>query len=224
MEMLARLGAAAVLGAALGLEREHAHRNAGLRTHLLVSLAASTLMLVSTQFIYFQSYGPNDLVRTDPSRIAASVATGIGFLGAGATFKTGFGIQGLTTAASLWMAAALGLAAGGGMYVMAAVSAVVALFALFVLRRAEHKHLKVIHRKITVEVDEGSLTHDALVRRLKEKSVVVNGFEIDRAARDQRKQIVVDVHFPDDDVQEDVIRELESLPGLRRFRIAEPTE
>jgi len=113
--MLLRLGASLLLGAAIGYEREHAGRPAGLRTHLLVSLASATFMIVSTQFVFFQQYGKDDLITVDTSRIAAAVVTGVGFLGAGAILRTGIGVQGLTTAASLWMVASIGLAAGGGM-------------------------------------------------------------------------------------------------------------
>jgi putative Mg2+ transporter-C (MgtC) family protein len=99
-EMLLRMGAAAVLGAGIGYERERGGRPAGLRTHLLVSLASATFMLVATHFVYFQSYGKDDLVMVDTSRIAASEVAGVGFLGAGAILRTGLGVQGLTTAAS----------------------------------------------------------------------------------------------------------------------------
>src|SRR2546428_13898337 len=116
-EMLLRMGISVVLGAAVGYERERTEHPAGLRTHLLVSLAAATFMLVSTQFVYFQHYTKEDLVAVDTSRIAASVVTGVGFLGAGAILRTGLSIQGLTTAASLWLVAAVGLAAGGGRFV-----------------------------------------------------------------------------------------------------------
>src|SRR5947199_10662 len=95
-EMLIRLAASIALGAAIGFEREHAGRPAGLRTHLLVSLASATFMVVSTQFVYYQSYGKDDLISVDTSRIAASVVSGVGFLGAGAILRTGLGVQGLT--------------------------------------------------------------------------------------------------------------------------------
>ncbi|HTQ81115.1 MAG TPA: MgtC/SapB family protein, partial [Thermoanaerobaculia bacterium] len=108
-ETLLRLGASIALGAAIGYERERTGRAAGLRTHLLVSLSAATVMLVSTQFVFYQHYTKDDLVTIDTSRIAAGVITGVGFLGAGAILRTGIGVQGLTTAASLWLVAAVGL-------------------------------------------------------------------------------------------------------------------
>src|SRR6202522_1901616 len=127
IEMLLRMGTAAGRGAIIGYERERTGHPAGLRTHLLVSLASATFMLVSTQFVYYQSYGKDDLVAVDTSRIAASVVSGVGFLGAGAILRTGMSIQGLTTAASLWLVAAVGLAAGGGMYILAVTVTVASL-------------------------------------------------------------------------------------------------
>ncbi|WP_088254411.1 MgtC/SapB family protein [Fimbriiglobus ruber] len=135
LDMFLRMGAAAGLGAAIGFERQWIGRPAGTRTHLIVALASATFMLVSTQFVFFQTYGKDDLVIVDTSRIAASVVSGVGFLGAGVLFRTGIGIQGITTAASLWLAAAIGLAAGGGMYELAVAATGTALFALIVLRR-----------------------------------------------------------------------------------------
>lgn len=91
-EMLIRLGVASGLGGAIGYERQRSGRPAGLRTHLIVSLASATFMLVSTQFIYFQKYGKDDLVEVDTSRIAASVVSGVGFLGAGVLMRNGLGV------------------------------------------------------------------------------------------------------------------------------------
>jgi len=113
-DLLLRVLVGTVLGAAIGYERRLHRRPAGLRTHLLVSLASSTFMVVSTHFVYFQHYQREDLVTVDPSRIAASVVTGVGFLGGGAILRTGVNVQGLTTAAGLWLCAAIGLSAGAG--------------------------------------------------------------------------------------------------------------
>jgi len=92
-----------VLGAIIGYERDVHGRPAGLRTHLIVALASTTFMLISTHFVYFQRYAKEDLVAVDTSRIAASVVTGVGCLGGGAILRTGINVQGLTTAAGLWL-------------------------------------------------------------------------------------------------------------------------
>src|SRR5437762_179450 len=126
-EMVLRLGAGTVLGAAVGIEREWRQRPAGLRTHMLVGVASSLAMVISTQYVYFQHYDPVDKLTVDPSHIAAGVISGIGFLGAGAIIRTGITVQGLTTAAGLWLVAAVGLAAGGGMYLEAFVATFISL-------------------------------------------------------------------------------------------------
>ncbi|MGH8459982.1 MAG: MgtC/SapB family protein [Stenotrophobium sp.] len=117
MEVLTRLGVAAVLGSIIGLERERLNWAAGLRTHMLVCVGSSLIMLVS-------AYGFDDVlgkahVELDPSRMAAQVVSGIGFLCAGSILLRGEVIRGLTTAASLWSVAGIGLAVGGGLYMAA---------------------------------------------------------------------------------------------------------
>lgn len=128
-----RLIFASVMGALVGLEREHRGRSAGLRTHLLVSLGACLVMLVSLNFakVYADQSNPN--LRVDPARVAYGVMTGIGFLGAGAIIRLGPTVRGLTTAASLWCTAAVGLAAGFGMYWIALVAIGLILIALVLL-------------------------------------------------------------------------------------------
>jgi putative Mg2+ transporter-C (MgtC) family protein len=86
----------------------------GLRTHLIVAMAAASFMVISSQFVYWQHYRATDLVEIDPSRIAASVVSAVGFLAGGAILRTGATVQGLTTAAGLWLVTAIGMCAGSG--------------------------------------------------------------------------------------------------------------
>jgi putative Mg2+ transporter-C (MgtC) family protein len=133
-EVLLRVALAAVLGGVLGLERELREREAGLRTHLLVAVGSALFTIVSAYgFHAFLASGAS-VVRADPTRIAAQIVTGIGFLGAGAIIRQGLSIRGLTTAATLWVVAAIGLAAGAGYYSAAVITTVVALVALWPLR------------------------------------------------------------------------------------------
>ncbi len=143
-ELLIRLVVGTVLGGVIGYERDVHGRPGGLRTHLIVALASTTFMLVSTHFVYFQHYTKDDLVTVDTSRIAASVVTGIGFLGGGAILRTGLSVQGLTTAAGLWLVAAIGLSAGAGMYVVSVAATLVGVLAVAVLRRFEHKDERLV--------------------------------------------------------------------------------
>ncbi len=133
-EMLLRLALAGALGSVLGFERELREREAGLRTHLLVAVGSALFTIVSAYgFESFLSSGAN-VVRADPTRIAAQIVTGIGFLGAGAIIRQGVSIRGLTTAATLWVVAAIGMAAGAGYYSAAIITTAVALIALWPLR------------------------------------------------------------------------------------------
>lgn len=123
LEISLRLLLAAVLGAVIGYQRERAHKPAGLRTHILICMGAALFTVAS---VYgFGTFG-------DPARVAAGVVAGIGFIGAGAIIRTGEGlVGGLTTAATIWAVAGIGLAAGAGLYLASAVATVLILIVLF---------------------------------------------------------------------------------------------
>src|SRR5512146_147895 len=116
------LGAAWAAGGLIGLERSFHGRPAGFRTHALVCLASALLMLVTRYQGLWLTDVPMETVRTDPTRMAQGIMTGIGFLGAGVIFKEGLSVRGLTTAASIWITAAIGILIGIGFYLPAAVS------------------------------------------------------------------------------------------------------
>lgn len=157
-ELGLRMVCAVVLGGLVGLEREWSNHAAGFRTHILVCLGSATIMLLS---IYgFSAYVDEVNVRVDPARLAAQVISGIGFLGAGAIMRNGNIITGLTTAASVWVVAAIGLCVGAGFMVGASICTLFVLISLFVLNKLE-KHL-VRHRReheVTVHLHDvpGSL-------------------------------------------------------------------
>jgi putative Mg2+ transporter-C (MgtC) family protein len=141
-EVLLRVALAAVLGGVLGLEREFREREAGLRTHLLVCVGSALFTIVSAYgFSEFLRSG-EAVVRADPTRIAAQIVTGIGFLGAGAIIRQGLSIRGLTTAATLWVVAAIGLATGAGYYSAAVITTGVALAALWPLRAFAYRMVR----------------------------------------------------------------------------------
>jgi putative Mg2+ transporter-C (MgtC) family protein len=133
MVEIVRLTIAALLGGIVGLERQQRHKSAGLRTHILVSLGSCLIMLIS----YKLYAGVQGLTNADPARLAAQVVSGIGFLGAGTIMKEGLTIKGLTTAASLWVVAGVGLAVGAGYYVGAVTTTVLSVLALTYLPRFE---------------------------------------------------------------------------------------
>ncbi|MDP8230211.1 MAG: MgtC/SapB family protein [Candidatus Gorgyraea atricola] len=132
MQVIVRLGLAALLGGLVGIEREkHNKKIAGFRTHILVCVGSALVMLTSLYIA--MTYG--SVGTADPARIAAGVLTGIGFLGAGTIIRSGASVMGLTTAASLWTVAGIGLAVGCGFYVAGYVTTAIALAALYVLRK-----------------------------------------------------------------------------------------
>lgn len=135
IDMIIRLGLGFLAGAIIGLERSSRHQVAGLRTHILICTGSVLLMLLSIWIPQELSVDKTG----DPGRIAAQVVSGIGFLGAGAIIRLGNNVKGLTTAASLWFIAAIGLAIGAGMFLAAAVAEVLSFITLVVLDRIEKK-------------------------------------------------------------------------------------
>ena len=138
LEITTRLATAAVLGGAIGFERERQLWAAGIRTHMLVSVGACLVMIVSAYG--FQHVLSEPHVILDPSRVAAQVVSGIGFLGAGAILLRGEVVRGLTTAASTWAVAAVGLAAGGGLYFAATIATAIILAILAGLKPIEEAY------------------------------------------------------------------------------------
>ncbi len=135
LELIGRLALAVVLCALIGAERESRDQPAGLRTHVLVGLGAALFTLVSAYaFLDFYRGRDSFAARPDPTRIAAQIVSGIGFLGAGAIIRQGLSIRGLTTAAALWISAAIGMAAGAGYYLGAVATTAISLVALVGLR------------------------------------------------------------------------------------------
>jgi len=150
---LIRLVVACLLGATIGFERDIHGRAAGLRTNMLVSMGAALFMLVSVAVAESFSGGLESTgLRVDPSRIAAQIVTGIGFLGAGAIIKEGFNVRGLTTAACLWVSAGVGMAAGAGFFEMAIVVTLIGLFTLVVVNRFEKVYAKDSYRTLEITV------------------------------------------------------------------------
>ncbi len=166
LEQLLRILLGTGLGAIIGLERDLHGRPAGLRTHAIVALASATFMVVSTRFVFFQHYVEGNLVEVDASRIAASVVSGIGFLGAGAILRTGITVRGLTTAAALWLVAAIGMAAGGGMYAIAVFTTVLGLISLTLLRRFEDRGEPFARQRLILTFDETAAPIAAVIQAL----------------------------------------------------------
>jgi putative Mg2+ transporter-C (MgtC) family protein len=192
-EVVLRLALASVLTGAIGFERELRERAAGLRTHLLVGLGAALFTLVS-------AYGWQDViasgdVRFDPSRVAAQIVTGIGFLGAGAILRQGLSVRGLTTAAGLWVSAAVGMACGAGFYSAGLVTTAIALVALGPFRRIERWVNRVGGDAGILEVHlTPERTLGATLAVLERERARIHGIEFDE--EEERRWVRIDLEFP----------------------------
>jgi len=133
------LASALTAGSLIGLERTYHGRPAGFRTHALVCLASALLMVVAVYQLHWFNQGPKEIIRIDPTRMAQGIMTGIGFLGAGVIFKEGLTVRGLTTAASIWITAALGILYGVGFYLPAVVGTAATLGVLAGFRWFERR-------------------------------------------------------------------------------------
>lgn len=154
--IVVKLLLAALGGALIGIEREKHGRPAGLRTHLLVALSCCLMMIISESF--YQKYGElsgMSVLRIDPSRVAAQIVAGIGFIGAGVILKDGLSVRGLTTAACLWLAAAIGMGFGMGVFVPTIAGALIGIFSLVFLKKLEPYIHKDRYLTFTVAVGGG---------------------------------------------------------------------
>src|SRR6476659_2902012 len=137
LAVVTRIAVALLIGGLIGFERTFHGRPAGFRTHALVSIASTLLMLATVYQSDWMTATPLEAIRTDPTRMAQGIMTGIGFLGAGVIFKEGLTVRGLTTAASIWMTAAIGILVGVGFYYAAILGAAATLIVLALFRFIE---------------------------------------------------------------------------------------
>ena len=148
LEMCARIVLAMTMGGIIGWERENSNRPAGLRTHMLVAIGAAVVMLMGEMSL--DKYA--DITTMDPTRLGAQVISGIGFLGAGTIMREGLTVKGLTTAASLWAVACLGLAAGGGFYEAAVLGMIAIIMTLTIFEYLEKRFRKVKFKGLLIQL------------------------------------------------------------------------
>ena len=209
-DTLLRLAIAAALGGVIGLERELDEKAAGLRTHMLVSVGSALFTLVSAYgFSDILGKGSASVVRLDPSRIAAQIVTGIGFLGAGVIFRQGLTIRGLTTAASLWVVAAVGMAAGAGYWAGAVLATVIGIVSLRPLGWLKLPLRPQRGMRLVVELKEGA-TSGAVLEALEPAAEVL-------ALRRDGQRIEIELRI-DRDRQARALDTVSSLPGVAEAR------
>jgi putative Mg2+ transporter-C (MgtC) family protein len=191
-EGIVRLLLAAALAGAIGLERELREQEAGLRTHMLVGLGACLFVIGGTFGWSELDYGNQVGIVNDPARVTAYVVTGIGFLGAGAIIKYGVNIRGLTTAASLWVVAAIGTTTAAGEYSWAVATTAIVLLGLWPLRRATS--VLGIRRKdaqrLVVDLDQGAAVA-AVIGVVERQGVDVESARVDEEPEGRRLDVVV---------------------------------
>jgi putative Mg2+ transporter-C (MgtC) family protein len=164
--ILIRVLGAVVVGALIGFERTFHGRPAGFRTHALVCVASSLLMLVTVYQNEWMTVVPLDAIRTDPTRMAQGIMTGIGFLGAGVIFKEGLTVRGLTTAASIWITAAIGILLGIGFYFAASLGAGATLAILAAFRFVEQQLPTEFYARHSVTFERDAVMAEDELRRL----------------------------------------------------------
>ena len=216
-EVFLRLALAAALGAAIGLERELREREAGLRTHLLVSLGSALFTIVSAYgFHAFLNSGAN-VVRADPTRIAAQIVTGIGFLGAGAIIRQGLSVRGLTTEATLWVVAAIGLAAGAGYYSGAVIATVLVLLSLWPLRIVAYRiflRYRPERERLLVDLAPGRSATPVLAA-VEEAGGQIESLSV--LGDEERRSVAIEVDLPAEArlATARAVSELEGVRGIR---------
>jgi putative Mg2+ transporter-C (MgtC) family protein len=210
---LLRVAVAAGLGGAVGVERELREREAGFRTHLLVSAGSCLFTLVS-------AYGFSEFANrsVDPTRIAAQIVTGIGFLGAGAIIRQGFAVRGLTTAATLWIVAAIGMASGAGYYSAAVITTALVLVTLWPLRIVAFRVMTRFRPqtdRLLAQLPTGE-SPAPLIEKLESLGGRLHALEVGHEA--DRRTVLIDVSLPPKADTPAIVAQLSELEHVLEVR------
>lgn len=215
-EWVLRLFLASTLGSIIGLERESHGREAGFRTLMLVCGGTALIMITSLRIPeLFPASDANSLLRLDPARIAYGTITGIGFLGAGAIVRDAKRIRGITTAACLWIVAAIGLAVGAGFYLLALVTTAVSVIILYCLRFIEHFIPRDLYNEVAI-VHQGEVSLAPLMQIFTEEKVKVLNHQIKVHTPPPMTEVEFTLRHKDPNVSEKLIKKFLSLPGVKQ--------
>jgi len=217
-EELLRVAVAAALGGAVGLERELREREAGFRTHMLVAVGSALFTLVSAYGFHEFLVGGGNVIRADPTRIAAQIVTGIGFLGAGAIIRQGFSVRGLTTAATLWVVAAIGMASGAGYYSAAVITTALVLISLWPLRILAFRTMRRFRpetERLLVQLPAGE-SPSPVIERLEALGGSLQSLEVGHEA--DRRTVLIDVTLPPKADPPAIVADLSELEQVLEIR------
>lgn len=214
-EILLRLVLAAVFGAIIGIERERKDWAAGMRTHMMVCMGASLIMMVSS-FGFSDTMG-KEHIELDPSRVAAQIVSGIGFIGAGAIlFLKPTTILGLTTAAGLWTVAGIGMATGGGMYLAAGITTVLAIIILWGLQPLQKKFFPKFQQKSLTVITQNEMNPKAIIDDLLEdKTLDFANFTVTR----ESDEITIELKLEksDNPMLSKIVEKLHQNPKIKKI-------
>jgi putative Mg2+ transporter-C (MgtC) family protein len=216
-EIILKLLLGTILGGIIGFERQTHGRPAGFRTQLLVCVACVLIMIISESY-YIQNSMRPEYARIDPTRIAAGAMTGVGFLGAGVILKTGVSIQGLTTAACIWIVSAIGLAIGAGQYLAGITGFVITFISLWFLRLMEIKIPTMAYKYVTV-VTDSSGDENSIASIFQERGFKINKMDYDIEIRDNEKKYIFTVSSKDETSMKEVIDAVTNLKFAKKLEI-----
>lgn len=214
IDAIIRLSVAMLLGGVVGYEREHKNRPAGLRTHILVCIGSALVQVIS--FEHLKLYGPTSI---DPMRLGAQVISGIGFLGAGTILKEGVNVKGLTTAASLWTVACIGLAVGSGLIVestIATLFVIIALKGFKFLEQKISKEYKYYNIQVVVQNVPGVMGN--IGRKLGEHGINIVGVEIS-GGEDEESIIYLNLKASNESTSQEIFEMLTRISEIKEIKI-----
>lgn len=211
-DMLLRMGLSLILGGIIGFERERDSQPAGLRTHMILVVGACLTMMLSINIA--------DQAGTDPSRMAAQVVSGIGFLGAGAILRYGYNVKGLTTATTLWTMAIVGMSVGMGYYLVATITTIVIMAVLSVLEVLEKKFVRInVIRNIVVDVHDRKGVIREVRKTIGQIADQLLDFSVQKSIKNKHLRIEIAARFNRSEKVENMVEQISAIDGVRALKI-----
>ena len=207
--IILRVIISAILGSLIGLEREYHGQPAGLRTHIILCMGSCFIMCLSINSSYYGEHGG------DAERLAAQVVSGVGFLGAGAIFKYGGGVRGLTTAASIWTTTAIGMSCGSGLFISALAGTLILLFTLIVLNRVEKRFIRErTNRTIVIKGIDHYCFVEEIKNSLKEFKISLKNISFAKNIHDNTIEVKAIIQTANDQDMDKIIANVQKIKGV----------